>query len=442
MRHFDVANARGSSAGSAPASLAGVPVLDARGDRGVLRFLTAGSVDDGKSTLIGRLLYDTKAILADQLAALERTSQRRGQVLDLSLVTDGLVAEREQGITIDVAYRYFATPVRKFIIADAPGHEQYTRNMVTAASTAQLAVLLVDARHGVVRQTRRHATLAHLLGIPHLVVAVNKMDVVDWRKDSFDAVAADFRGFAARSGLRDVRFVPMSAALGDMVVTRGAHLDWYDGPTLLQLLESADVEETLDRAPLRFPVQYVARPAAGLPRRYLGRIESGALAAGDDVIVLPSGRRTRIREVRTHEGTLARAGLHAGVGLVLDDDVDVSRGDMIVAAAAPPRAAVTLDADLCWLADAPLEPTRTYLFRHTTREVRARVERIDWRWDVTTQTRERGGAALSSNDIARVKLRLARPVFVDPYAEHRATGSFVLVDEATNDSVAAGMVAA
>jgi sulfate adenylyltransferase subunit 1 len=408
----------------------------------VLRFLTAGSVDDGKSTLIGRLLYDTKAILADQLAAIERTSQRRGQALDLSLLTDGLIAEREQGITIDVAYRYFATPVRKFIIADAPGHEQYTRNMVTAASTAQLAVLLVDARHGIVRQTRRHATLTHLLGIPHLVVAVNKMDLVQWRHDRFNAIVGEFRAFAARTGIDDVRFVPMSATAGDMVVDRGDSLGWYAGPTLLQILETVDVEESLDLAPSRFPVQYVARPTADAPRRYLGRIESGSLAVGDDITVLPSGRRTRIRGIQSYEGPLSRAGLHASVALVLEDDIDVSRGDMIAKAGESPRTATRLEADLCWLADAPLEPARTYLLKHTTREVRARVERIDWRWDVSTQSRDPSEHPLSTNDIARVRLLLPQSVFVDPYIGHRATGSFVLVDEATNNTVAAGMVTA
>jgi sulfate adenylyltransferase subunit 1 len=267
-------------------------------DHGVLRFLTAGSVDDGKSTLIGRLLYDTKAILADQLAAIERTSAKRGQTLDLSLLTDGLVAEREQGITIDVAYRYFATALRKFIIADAPGHEQYTRNMVTAASTAQLAILLVDARHGIVTQTRRHATLAHLLGIPFLVVAINKMDLVGYREDAYAGMVNDFLAFAERSGIRDVRFVPISALGGDMVVDRGANLDWYDGPTLLQILETVEVPQRPAEAPLRFPIQYVARPTATLPRGYMGRIESGALAVGDRVVVLPTGATTRVREIR------------------------------------------------------------------------------------------------------------------------------------------------
>jgi sulfate adenylyltransferase subunit 1 len=411
-------------------------------DHGVLRFLTAGSVDDGKSTLIGRLLYDTKAILADQLAAVEHTSQRRGAALDLSLLTDGLVAEREQGITIDVAYRYFATALRKFIIADAPGHEQYTRNMVTAASTAHLAVLLVDARNGILTQTRRHATLAHLVGIPHLIVAVNKMDLVGWRQDVFDAIAAQFRTFAQRTGIADVRFVPMSAAHGDMVVDRGGRLDWYDGPTLLQILETAEVEETLAVAPFRFPVQMVGRPAPGVPRRYLGRIEAGTIAEGDKVTVLPSGRTTCIREIRTHERLLPRAGLHAAVQLVLDDEIDVSRGDMIVKAGETPRVTRRIEARLCWLGEIPLDPRRPYALRHTTREVRARVERIDSLWNVSTQENDRAPATLSTNDIAQVTLLLAQPVFVDPYTEQRATGSFVLVDETTNNTVAAGMVAA
>src|ERR1700719_2871960 len=272
-------------------------------EHGVLRFLTAGSVDAGKSTLFGRLLYDTKTSVADQLAAIERTSQKRGTVLDLSLPTDGLVAEREQGITIDVAYRYFATALRKSIIADAPGHEQYTRNRVTAASTAQLAVLLVDARHGVVTQTQRHATLAHLLGIPHLIVAVNKMDLVDYDESAFAGIVADFLAFAERSGMENLRFVPMSALTGEMVVERGGNLDWYEGPTLLQILETVDVEQKLAEAPFPFPIQYVARPTATLPRGYMGRIESGSIAVGDAVTVLPSGVSSRVREIWGYDGT-------------------------------------------------------------------------------------------------------------------------------------------
>jgi sulfate adenylyltransferase subunit 1 len=409
-------------------------------EHGVLRFLTAGSVDDGKSTLIGRLLYDTKTILADQLAAIERTSQKRGAVLDLSLLTDGLVAEREQGITIDVAYRYFATALRKFIIADAPGHEQYTRNMVTAASTAQLAVLLVDARHGVVTQTRRHATLAHLLGIPHLIVAVNKMDLVDYDQNVFTGIVTDFLAFAERSAIDNVRFVPLSALTGEMVVERGGNLDWYEGPTLLQILETVDVQQTLAEAPFRFPVQYVARPTATLARGYMGRIESGSIAVGDAVTVLPSGVSSRVREIRGYDGTRARAGLHAAVTLVLADAIDVSRGDMLVHGSASPATKRDLDATLCWLSETPLDSRRNYFLRHTTREVRARIDGIDHLWDVATQARQPVRDTLRMNDIGRVGLTLAQPVFADRYADNRATGSFVLIDEATNNTVAAGLV--
>jgi sulfate adenylyltransferase subunit 1 len=409
-------------------------------EHGVLRFLTAGSVDDGKSTLIGRLLYDTKTILADQLAAIERTSLKRGTALDLSLLTDGLVAEREQGITIDVAYRYFATALRKFIIADAPGHEQYTRNMVTAASTAQLAVLLVDARHGVVTQTRRHATLAHLLGIPHLIVAVNKMDLVDYDQNVFAGIVTDFLAFAERSAIDNVRFVPLSALTGEMVVERGGNLDWYEGPTLLQILETVDVQQTLAEAPFRFPVQYVARPTATLARGYMGRIESGSIAVGDAVTVLPSGVSSRVREIRGYDGTRARAGLHAAVTLVLADAIDVSRGDMLVHGSASPATKRDLDATLCWLSETPLDSRRNYFLRHTTREVRARIDGIDHLWDVATQARQPVRDTLRMNDIGRVGLTLAQPVFADRYADNRATGSFVLIDEATNNTVAAGLI--
>jgi sulfate adenylyltransferase subunit 1 len=409
-------------------------------EHGVLRFLTAGSVDDGKSTLIGRLLYDTKTILADQLAAIERTSQKRGTVLDLSLLTDGLVAEREQGITIDVAYRYFATALRKFIIADAPGHEQYTRNMVTAASTAQLAVLLVDAWHGVVTQTRRHATLAHLLGIPHLIVAVNKMDLVDYDQRLFAGIVADFLAFAERSGMENTRFVPMSALTGEMLVERGGNLDWYEGPTLLQILETVDVERKLAEAPFRFPIQYVARPTATLPRGYMGRIESGSIAVGDAVTVLPSGASSRVREIRGYDGTRKRAGLHAAVTLVLADAIDISRGDMLVHGNASPASRRDLDATLCWLSETPLDSRRNYFLRHTTREVRARIDGIDHLWDVATQARQPPRDTLRMNDIGRVALTLTQPVFADRYADNRATGSFVLIDETTNNTVAAGLI--
>jgi sulfate adenylyltransferase subunit 1 len=409
--------------------------------RGVLRFVTAGSVDDGKSTLIGRLLYDTKAILADQLASIERTSLQRGQALDLSLLTDGLVAEREQGITIDVAYRYFATPARKFILADAPGHEQYTRNMVTAASTADVAVLLIDARHGVVAQTRRHAKLAHLLGVPHVVVAVNKMDLVAFDGGVFDAIAEEFRAFARQASIGDVRFVPMSALQGDMVVARGDRLPWYDGETLLEILEAIDVPRMLAAAPLRFPVQGISRPSAtGERRGYLGRIESGSVRVGDAVVALPSGVATRVSAIRTFDGERRAASLHESVTLVLDDELDISRGDMLAAAHAPPPARRDVAATACWLSDAPYDERRRYWLRHTTREVRARVARVDGAWSVATHRDEAAPSHVGRNDIVRIALELAQPVFAERYADNRATGSFILIDEVTNDTVAAGMI--
>ena len=411
-------------------------------DNGVLRFLTAGSVDDGKSTLIGRLLYDTKAVLSDQLAALERTSAKRGTGLDLSLLTDGLTAEREQGITIDIAYRYFATARRKFIIADAPGHEQYTRNMVTAASTAQLAVLLVDARHGVVTQTRRHATLAHLLGIRHLAVAVNKMDLVGFREEDYARIVADFREFAQRTGIDEagVRYVPMSALGGDMVVDRGERLPWYSGPTLLAILETTPLGLASTRSGFRFPVQYVSRPNGDGRRGYLGRVEAGSIGVGERVTVLPSGRTTTIVEIRTYDGVRERARLHDAVTLALADEIDVSRGDMIVAASGAPEAARQIDATLCWLGERPLDLRRTYILRHTTREVRARVQGLDHLWNVSTQSREPAPDALAMNDIGQATIALAQPIVADRYDDSPATGSFILIDEATNGTVAAGMI--
>jgi len=410
--------------------------------QGVLRFLTAGSVDDGKSTLIGRLLYDTKTVLADQIAAVRKTSAQRGQVLDLSLLTDGLTAEREQGITIDVAYRYFATARRKFIIADAPGHEQYTRNMVTAASTAQLAILLVDARHGVVQQTRRHATLAHLIGIPHLVVAVNKMDLVDFDEAAYARIVNDFRAFAARAGIDDaaLRFVPLSALGGDMVVDRGSRLDWYTGPTLLEILESAPIVAPEARAALRLPVQYVSRPTAIAGRTYQGRIEAGTVSVGQRLVVLPSGRATRVKEIRRLGEVVTIAHLHDPVALTLADEIDISRGDMLVAADHAPEAVRNIEATLCWLDERPLERQRTYLLRHTTREVRVRVERLDDRLDINTQSREAAPPVLAMNDIGNVALTLAQPIVPDRYSHNHATGSFILIDESTNGTVAAGLI--
>ena len=411
-----------------------------RTDQGVLRFLTAGSVDDGKSTLIGRLLHDSKAILADQLAAIERTSRQRGQALDLSLLTDGLVAEREQGITIDVAYRYFATPRRKFIVADAPGHEQYTRNMITAASTAQLAVLLVDARKGVVAQTKRHATLAHLLGIPHLVLAINKMDTVGYRQDVFVAITEAFARFANDCGITAAtQALPLAALDGDMVVERGAHLGWYEGPTLLDMLETAPIPDAPASLPFRFPVQFVAR-MSGTERGYMGRVESGSVRVGDEVAVLPGGHATRIRDIRSVESQRSIARRHDNVTLFVDDTIDIARGDMLVR---KDEAAVTskiVEATLSWLDAAPLDLARTYRLRHTTRDVRARVRRIDSRWNVDTHAADPAPATLAINDIGRVVLDLAEPIVADLYEANRSIGRFILVDEATHGTVAAGMI--
>ncbi len=412
-------------------------------DHGLLRFLTCGSVDDGKSTLIGRLLYDSKSILADALATLERTSRKRGlEAVDLSLLTDGLQAEREQGITIDVAYRYFSTGTRKYIIADAPGHEQYTRNMVTAASTADLAIILVDARKGVLTQTRRHSYIAHLVGIPHLVVAVNKMDLVDYSQEFFDRIRQDYLRFAATLGIRDVRFIPLSALNGDMVVARGGRLGWYGGPTLMEVLESAAPAHSESAEPFRFPVQYVCRPRTAEHRDfrgYMGRIESGEIAVGDEVQVLPSGLLTRVREIRLLDQSLPSAQSERSVTLLLEDEVDVSRGDMIVRPDETPKGTKLVEAMVCWLAETPLEPGRKYVVRHTTRETKALVAAIEYRQDINELKRVAGGR-LEMNDIGSVTFKLAQPLFVDPYRENRATGAFILIDEANNNTVGAGMI--
>ncbi len=412
-------------------------------DHGLLRFLTCGSVDDGTSTLIGRLLLDTRSILADALHAIERTSRRRGQDgVDLSLLTDGLQAEREQGITIDVAYRYFSTGTRKFIIADAPGHEQYTRNMVTAASTAHLAVILVDARKGVLTQTRRHSYLAHLVGIPHLVIAVNKMDLVGWSRDVFERIRAEYLAFAAKLGIDDVRFLPMSALAGDMVVERGEHLGWYDGPTLLEILETTPAARTEAEQGFRFPVQWVCRPQTLEHhdfRGFAGRIEAGEIAVGDAVRVLPSGRITRVKRILLGDASLRRAASEQSVMLQLEDEVDVSRGDVLVGVEGAPEPTRAVDAVLCWLSEQPLSPRRRYLVRHTTRESKAQVAGIAWRMDLAALV-EAPADGLAMNDIGRVSLRLAQPIAADPYRASRATGAFIVVDEATNDTVGAGMI--
>ncbi len=415
-------------------------------DHGLLRFLTCGSVDDGKSTLIGRLLFDTKTILADTLSAIERTSQKRGmEAVDLSLLTDGLQAEREQGITIDVAYRYFSTGTRKYIIADAPGHEQYTRNMVTAASTANLAIILIDARKGVLTQTRRHSYLASLVGIPHLLVAVNKMDLVDYDQAVFERIKAEYLEFAARLGIKDVRFIPLSALNGDMIVDRGDRLGWYDGPTLLEILETVPAAHTEQAEDFRFPVQFVCRPQDSANpelhdyRGFMGRVESGELAVGEAVTVLPSGRETRVKDIQIGGQSIPAAVSEQSVTLLLEDEIDISRGDMIVRSAAQPQVVKQIDTTVCWLAETPLDRARTYLIRHTTREVKAKVASIDYRVDVNT-LEQQATDKLQMNDIARVSFKLAQPLFIDPYSQNRATGAFIVIDESTNNTIGAGMI--
>ena len=408
----------------------------------LLRFITAGSVDDGKSTLIGRLLHDSKSIFEDQFSAISKTSEKRGMAaVDLSLLTDGLQAEREQGITIDVAYRYFATPRRKFIIGDTPGHEQYTRNMVTAASTANLAIILIDARKGVLTQTRRHTYLASLVGVPHVVLAVNKMDMVDYAQEKFDAIVADYRAFAAQLGLHDVTCIPLSALNGDMVVERGDNLDWYQGATLLELLESVAIDHDLNTTDFRYPVQWVCRPQTEEFhdfRGYMGRIESGEIAVGEEIAILPGGRTTRIKEIVTYDGRLQRAYAPQSVTLTLTDEIDISRGDMFVKKDSLPAVAKEFEAMLCWLSETPLDKNRKYFVKHTTRTTKCLFSRIDYRVDVNT-LEQHPVAALNMNDIARVALKVQQPLVIDHYLIDHGTGSFIVIDEATNNTVAAGM---
>ena len=411
----------------------------------LLRLATAGSVDDGKSTLIGRLLYDSKAILADQLEHVEEASLRRGGggVLDLSLLTDGLRAEREQGITIDVAYRYFATERRTFILADTPGHVQYTRNMVTGASTADLALVLVDARNGVVEQTRRHAFIASLLGIPHLVVAVNKMDLVEYEEERFDAIVRDFACLGERLSFADQTFIPLSALRGDNVVSRAtATMPWYSGPALLEHLESVELAGDRPLAACRFPVQWVVRDHASDYRGYAGQVAGGVLKPGTEVVVLPSGVRTTIAAIDTFDGPLDEATPPQSVTIRLADDVDVSRGDMLACPSSPPAVTREFEADVCWMADAPLRPGARLALKHTTASARVIVDGLLDRVDVHTLDRDDAPAELALNDIGRVRLRVSRPLAVDPYAVNRATGAFILIDESSNDTVGGGLIRA
>jgi sulfate adenylyltransferase large subunit len=406
----------------------------------LLRLVTCGSVDDGKSTLIGRLLYDTKQIFVDQLEHIEDVSRRRGHgYVDLALLTDGLRAEREQGITIDVAYRSFVTPRRRFQLADAPGHVQYTRNMVTGASTAELGIVLVDARQGVVEQTRRHAYILSILRVPHAVVAVNKMDLVDWSQERFDEITAELGGL----GLPDLVVIPISALQGDNVVDRSENMPWYDGPLLLEHLETVEIASDRDLDSRRFPVQWVIRPRSDEHhdfRGYGGQVAGGVWSAGDEVVVLPAGLRTQVESVETIDGPLETAIPPMSVTIRLTDDLDVSRGDMLADPAAPPTVARELQARVCWMSEKPLEPRARLAVKQTTRSVRAIADELVSRVDVHTIEDVPAPDQLGLNDIGVVHLRLSEPLCVDPYEENRTTGAFVLIDEATNETVGAGMV--
>jgi bifunctional enzyme CysN/CysC len=405
----------------------------------LLRFSTAGSVDDGKSTLIGRLLYDSKAIFEDQMEAVELASRNRGdEYVDLALLTDGLRSEREQGITIDVAYRYFATPKRKFIIADTPGHIQYTRNMVTGASTAELAIILIDARKGVLTQSKRHGFLAALLQIPHLVVAVNKMDLVDYDRKVYQRIVDDYKAFAAKLDINDMVFIPLSALKGDNVVDKSLNMPWYDGATLLHHLETVNVGTSRNIVDFRFPVQTVVRPNQNF-RGFAGQVASGRIGPGEDIVVLPSGISSRVRSVVTFDGEVDEAGVGDSVILTLEDEVDISRGDMIVRKRNLPEKSSQIDATLCWMNEEPMDPSGVYWLIHTTRSVRAFVSELNYKIDVDTMHRDQAHT-LELNEIGRVQLTTTHPLFFDPYQVNRSTGSFILVDPATNNTVAAGMI--
>jgi sulfate adenylyltransferase large subunit len=418
--------------------------LDSMMQAELLRLVTAGSVDDGKSTLIGRLLFDTKQILADQLEHIEETSQRRGDgYVNLALLTDGLRAEREQGITIDVAYRSFVTPRRRFQLADAPGHIQYTRNMVTGASTAEVMVILVDARHGVIEQTRRHSYIASMLATPHIVFAVNKMDLVDFSAERFAEIDAELQELAVKLGLHDPRPIPISALRGDNVVDRTDAMPWYDGPTLLEHLELIELLGDRNLSDRRFPVQWVIRPMADEfhdYRGYAGQVAGGVWRAGDEVVVLPSGQRSRVASVETIDGPLDAAIAPQSVTIRLEDNIDVSRGDMLADPDRPPTVARELTAHLCWMSERPLRAGAMVGVKHTTRSVRAVVEELVSVVDMHTLEDVPGPAQLELNDLAVVRMRLAEPLAVDLYERDRATGAFILIDESTNDTVAAGMV--
>jgi sulfate adenylyltransferase subunit 1 len=410
----------------------------------LLRFTTAGSVDDGKSTLIGRLLYDSKAIFEDQLESVENTSRKKGhEGIDLALFTDGLRDEREQGITIDVAYRYFTTPKRKFIIADTPGHIQYTRNMVTGASTANAALILIDARHGVIEQTKRHAFIASLLQIPHIIVCINKMDLVDYSEEIYENIVHQFEGFSSKLYVKDIQFLPISALDGDNVVNRSTNMDWYQGAPLLHALETMHISSDINKIDARFPVQTVLRPQReGFIdyRAYAGRVASGIFRPGDDVVVLPSGFSSKIKSIDTMDGSLDEVFAPMSVAISLEDDIDVSRGDMIVKTNNQPKALQEFDAMLCWFNNAPARPRAKYTIVHTSNEQKAMIKDVIYKIDINTYARQEEDKQLQMNDIARITLRTTRPLMVDEYRDNRITGSFVLIDDATHETVAAGMI--
>ncbi len=410
----------------------------------LLRFTTAGSVDDGKSTLIGRLLYDCKSIFEDQLEVVKKSSERKGlEHVDLAHLTDGLKDEREQGITIDVAYRYFATPKRKFIIADTPGHIQYTRNMITGASSANMALVLIDARKGVIEQTHRHSIIASLLQIPHLMVCINKMDLVDFSKERFDEIVDEYRQFAAKLDVKDVHFIPISALNGDNVVNRSDNTKWYEGPTLLHTLENLHIGSDHNHIDCRFPVQTVIRPHSDKYhdyRGYAGRIASGIYRPGDDALVLPSGFKSKIKSIDTADGAVKEAFAPMSVSMTLEDDIDVSRGDMIVRTGNQPKTAQNHDIMMCWLNNERPKPRGKYMIKHTSNEAKALITEIVYIMDINTLHRNEDDKEIKMNDIGRVKLRTTKPLLTDPYNRNRITGSIILIDETTNQTVAAGMI--
>ncbi len=412
--------------------------------RGLLRLLTAGSVDDGKSTLIGRLLYDTQSIFEDQYEAIKQSSELRGeQYVNLALLTDGLKAEREQGITIDVAYRYFSTPQRKFILADTPGHIQYTRNMITGASSANLAIILIDARHGITEQTRRHSLIASLIGIKHIVVCINKMDLVDYKQEVFEKIRNEYEQFSARLQIVDIQFIPISALTGDNVVIKSVHMPWYGGSTLLYLLENIHVAGDENLIDCRFPVQYVIRPQSKEfhdYRGYAGKIAGGIFKKGDSVMALPSGVVSQIKSIRTSDGEIEKAGPGMSVTILLEDKIDISRGDMLVREHNQPSISDNIDLMICWLNDKKLALGGKYVIKHTTRDTRCIIKDIQYKIDINTLHRMEDDKQIGLNDIGRISIRTTQPIFWDNYRKNRHTGSLILIDEATNETVGAGMI--